>query len=717
MEKQKLKILLVQLPAPEFNFKKGWGNLPLAAGYLKAMAYKEGLLDVVDIEIFGVKDTNLSSDSRLIDLIVAKSPDMLGFSLYVWNSMRSLFIAEEVKKKLPNVKTVVGGPEVTLDTGYILENPTVDIGCIGEGEFTFIEIIKRILNQQNDYADIKGIFYRKAGNLVVAPAAKFIKDLDQIPSPFALGFINPKDYPVMLYQGSRGCLLRCSYCVFGLIPKRYFSAYRICEDVKVFLKNGIRTVRFIDSDFLSHPDFHEICERIKKINHEKKLNFLGSIYSESINGKKIDLLKECNFTHFEIGVQSTNLKTLKNIQRPAIQGTEILAKLEILQEKGWEGTYGIDLMVGLPKDTLQDVRKARTFFKKNKVKMIYSFVVAILPGTRLAKDAKQYGIKYDHFPPYRIIEADYISRDDIQKARTLFHQKSKPEFLASLANYYRAPFSQKENAKNTSKPLDNCINKVILELDASCQSADQLAQAGKRLSRMICSPFTPWFKSQNIEKNLSLIEAFLAPIVNSNPFLLWNIMLEADTIFSLEIIERVKKNIHTKEKEICYSKVPVNMGAIFPWHNNKSAKTQLKAISKSIPFYWAFNISSEHDWQREISNLFQEKYSSGILVDFDPMLQVDFIANALEFLAKESATLSKHIKYRNIAFNYVNTKDNIINKPHHMESIVSIDKNMDITSTLLPSKEIAVDVIEYQIRLRKIFEKNRARAIPEEHVV
>jgi hypothetical protein len=99
------------LPAPENAFQKHGGNVPLAAGYLKAMAYGENLLDKIDIEISGEKKTHLSGDARLIDLILARSPDMVGFSLYLWNSRRGSFIAREVKKRLPRIRITVGGPE------------------------------------------------------------------------------------------------------------------------------------------------------------------------------------------------------------------------------------------------------------------------------------------------------------------------------------------------------------------------------------------------------------------------------------------------------------------------------------------------------------------------------------------------------------------------------------------------------------------------------
>lgn len=91
--KKKLKVLLVQLPVPYFGLVNDFDNFPLAAGYLKAMAFKEGLLDKAEIEIADRECVNLPADAELVERIVSKSPQVLGFSMYIWNSVRSLYIA------------------------------------------------------------------------------------------------------------------------------------------------------------------------------------------------------------------------------------------------------------------------------------------------------------------------------------------------------------------------------------------------------------------------------------------------------------------------------------------------------------------------------------------------------------------------------------------------------------------------------------------------
>lgn len=718
---KKYKILLIQLPAPTLNFMKHWGNVPLAAGYFKAMAYKERLLNEVDIEILSEKDTNLSSDSRLIGLIISRSPDMLGFSLYNWNSIRSLFIAREVKKKLPNIKIIVGGPEVTLETKYILNNPVVSIGCVGEGEIAFVEIIKDIVKGKENHTNINGIFYRKSGAIIVTPPSEPIQDLNQIPSPFALGFINPKDYQTVCYESVRGCLFKCSYCATALKSMRYFSVDRICEDLKIILKSGKIWVRFIDSDFTLHPDHYEICEKMKEINSEKKLIFAISIHGGRIDKMSVDSLKECNCSDLGIGLQSIKPETLENIQRPPVDKAKFITGLSLLKEKGFK--YHVDIMIGLPNDTLHDLRKTSKFLKENKVREVVPFVLTVLPGTRLRRETKRYGIRYQRNPPYLLIETDYISKGEIEDAINLFKTKPRPAFGGNFISHNNLQYlglQKKGELINflKIKPLDNNICKLIVELDHTCQSKNQIGIMAKKLNRMLYQPFTIWFKSQNIEQNLPLIKSFILPIASSNPFLMWRVILETDNIPTLQTIEGVKGIIRTKEKilaDVCHSVVALAICTILPWKSNNRNSKLLSILRDIAPFFWSLNISSDDDWRGEINNLSREKYGSGILIDFDQKSNMGFIIKVLKFIYKKTKTKSKDIFFRNFSIDYLQkliaqkeeSKDISIILPQRedIESIVSFDKNMNISSALASSNETVMDLVECQMSCQKVLKR------------
>src|SRR4051812_32194469 len=134
----RLRVLLMQLPVPN-NPEL---NIPLAAGYLKAYASALGLDASTDIELLPRYLADWGGDGLLVNTIIARQPDVVGVSLYTWNSERSLDIIRRVKERLPGLRVVVGGPEVQKDNLWVLQHPAIDVAVVGEGEQTFVDLLR-----------------------------------------------------------------------------------------------------------------------------------------------------------------------------------------------------------------------------------------------------------------------------------------------------------------------------------------------------------------------------------------------------------------------------------------------------------------------------------------------------------------------------------------------------------------------------------------------
>ncbi|MHB9156048.1 MAG: B12-binding domain-containing radical SAM protein, partial [Endomicrobiales bacterium] len=401
-KKRKLKVVLVQLPGPNLGLLYDQDNILLSSGNLKAMAYKEGLLEQAEIEIMGAREMRVFSDAVLVEAIVSRSPDLIGFSLNFRTSLRSLYVASEVKKRLPRVKVIVGGPEVTLDSGYIMECPSVDIGAIGEGEETFCDIIRHALAGNDDYADIRGIFYRRNGGTIVNEKRELIKDLNDVPSPYLLGYLDPLDYRKVYLENTRGCRNRCSYCLRAGTYSGHFATERLGRELEAIAEKGGRSVAFCDCSFIDSPNFKEICEQIKAVRKKYDVQFFGFAYAEHLTEEKADLLKECGFHAMEVGLQSANTETLRAVSR-GIAHDRFVKGVKLLEERGIY--YNTDIIIGLPGDTLNDFKQTLRFIEENKLKNVCTLQLWVLPGTQLRRDAEKFGIRYHKEPPYEIINA------------------------------------------------------------------------------------------------------------------------------------------------------------------------------------------------------------------------------------------------------------------------------------------------------------------------
>ena len=123
---KKIKVLLANITSHTLNlnrFREVCENVPLACGCLKAYALASGLDREVVIDILPQSLADLGGDQGIISYISEKHYDIVGFSLYQWNALRSLHLARQVKKKNPAVRIIAGGPEVSPLSEYLLPEP------------------------------------------------------------------------------------------------------------------------------------------------------------------------------------------------------------------------------------------------------------------------------------------------------------------------------------------------------------------------------------------------------------------------------------------------------------------------------------------------------------------------------------------------------------------------------------------------------------------
>src|SRR6266436_1177157 len=163
MSPAKRTILLVQLPIPPLGPSPIRGNVPLAAAYLKLYAEGKGLGPFYDIDILPTEQVNTLGDHALVAALAECDPWMVGFTCYVWNIERTLWIARELKQRQPQVRIVLGGPEITADNAWVLETPDYDFAAIGEGEQTFAQLLLGLLGDDVPPVPIPGLYVPAAG--------------------------------------------------------------------------------------------------------------------------------------------------------------------------------------------------------------------------------------------------------------------------------------------------------------------------------------------------------------------------------------------------------------------------------------------------------------------------------------------------------------------------------------------------------------------------
>ncbi|HEY6911963.1 MAG TPA: radical SAM protein [Myxococcales bacterium] len=397
------KLRLVQLPVPPPAALAATGNVPLAAGCLGVAARVHGLEKDVAIEVVEPAVTDALGDSLLADHIARDEPDFVGFSLYLWNSERSLHLAREVKRRSPRTRVLVGGPEVGPDNASLLQQGGADVAVTGEAEHTLARIVSALLRGDSP-AGIEGVSVRgPLGFSAFAPQAPASFPLADYPSPYLEGLLPVDPRRSTYVETVRGCRSHCTFCFY---PRSSGSALRVLDVpgsaglVAGLRERGAREVVFLDPTFNHRPGFEPLLDALAAINRDRALTFFAEVRAEGLTKEHARKLKLAGFDRLEIGLQSVNRETLKRVRRggsPAM----VAEAARMLHDQGIE--LLVDLIVGLPGDTPDDVLRGMDFLEENGLaREAQVFPLSLLPGTAMRATAGEDGVLFDPAPPYRV---------------------------------------------------------------------------------------------------------------------------------------------------------------------------------------------------------------------------------------------------------------------------------------------------------------------------
>lgn len=359
-------------------------------------------------------------DSDIVAAIIKSSPGMVAFSCYVWNIRKILRVCYLLKQMNPSVKVVLGGPEASPCAEEILAgNKCIDFVVRGEGEVTFAELADTVSLGRQDFAFIKGLSFRTSKVIIHNLDRPHLVDLEMIPSPFLSGLVNLKDKNIVdvPLETTRGCMFRCHYCYYHKnFPKvRYFSLSRVERELKLILSHKPHEVYLMDATFNANP------ARAKKIlrmfiKYNKGANLHVELKAELVDEEMARLLWRAKAYNIEIGIQSTNQKTLVAINR-SFQKEKFARGIGFLNR--YKLYYEIQLIDALPYQSYRDLLKSLDWLYALHPAKVIIFRLAMLPGTVLRQRAADYGIRYHRTAPYNASASNMMTRFDMQRIERL----------------------------------------------------------------------------------------------------------------------------------------------------------------------------------------------------------------------------------------------------------------------------------------------------------
>lgn len=385
----------------------------LAIRCLKAYSEKD-----FDIELaeYTIKDPVMNIVSDLFQ----RQPDVIGFSCYIWNIEETIKVIDIVKKIMPEVTIVLGGPEVSYDTDYWMKRlVNVDFIVMGEGEETFHHLLQTIEGDRK-FHFVYGIAYRKQDEVIINPGRpKSI--LAELPSPHRF----PEDIPhlgkrVVYFETSRGCPFSCQFCLSSIeVGVRYYDIERTKADILYLIENGAKLIKFVDRTFNIKRDYAlEMFEFLIK-NHGGCV-FQFEITADIMRPEVLDYLSKNappGIFRFEIGVQSTNDPTNELVKRR--QNFAKLSRTVTMIKESGKIDQHLDLIAGLPLEDYDTFRKTfNDVFALGPEELQLGFL-KMLRGTGLRIDAEKYNYTYMDHAPYEILSSDVLPFSDIVRLKRL----------------------------------------------------------------------------------------------------------------------------------------------------------------------------------------------------------------------------------------------------------------------------------------------------------
>ena len=412
--------LLVQLPIPPPGPRPIEGNVPLAAAYLKLFAKRCGLGHGVSIlgwqiEILPARLCNRLGDQALVAAILERRPQLVGFTCYLWNIQRTIWIAEQLKARAPGtpgrpeIRILLGGPEITADNQWVLQQPAIDLAVIGEGEQTFVDLLAA-LDAGRSTEGIPGLWNRGGSLPSPRPA---LTDLDLISSPYLEGILDAAEEQTMLMETSRGCRYRCKFCYY---PKSYDAIYRMSAgqieaNLRHARQRGVKEIFLLDPTLNQRPDFAAFLRLLAQGNRDRQFTFSAELRAEGIRAETARLLREANFQEVEVGLQSIDAEAQKLMGRHvSLEAFERGARAML--DEGLR--VRVDLILGLPGDTVDSVRRGLEYLDRQRpFSELQVFNLSILPGTAFRQTAGDLGLEYQPRPPYYVLKTPTLDLEDL----------------------------------------------------------------------------------------------------------------------------------------------------------------------------------------------------------------------------------------------------------------------------------------------------------------
>ena len=349
--------------------------------------------------VIGAKTTDL------VERILAHGPRIVGFGVYIWNVEETTRLVAMLKRVAPDVAIVLGGPEVSHETGEQEIVKLADYVVTGWGDVTFPKLCREILDGP------KPIMKVHAG---VQPP------MEDIALPYSLYSEEDIAHRTLYVEASRGCPFKCEFCLSSLDKTAWpFPLDTFLAELELLYSRGARLFKFVDRTFNLNVKTSLRIMQFFLDKIEAAPNDPVYAHFELVPDHLPEALKEtiakfpAGALQFEIGIQSFNPEVQSLVSRR--QNNEKAAENIRWLTRHSTAHLHVDLIAGLPGEDVASFARGFDHLVSLGAEEIQFGILKRLRGTPIIRHTQDFGMVYDPYPPYTVLATNRIDFATMQR--------------------------------------------------------------------------------------------------------------------------------------------------------------------------------------------------------------------------------------------------------------------------------------------------------------
>ncbi|MFT6248934.1 MAG: radical SAM superfamily enzyme YgiQ (UPF0313 family) [Cognaticolwellia sp.] len=337
----------------------------------------------------------------IVEQILEVKPDIVGFGVYIWNIVETTNVVSLLKVIAPEIKIVLGGPEVSYETEQQAIVRCADYVLTGPADLSFYQLCKDIINE-------------------TAPDRKIINSkpvaLAELELPYQYYTDEDLKHRLLYVEASRGCPFKCEFCLSSLDKTSDpFELTLFLEQMEVLYQRGARNFKFIDRTFnLNINTTMQIMQFfLDRMTDDLYLHF--EVVPDHLPRKLKELLTQFpeGSLQFEIGIQTFNTQVQKNISR---KQNNAKSKDNLIWLKDNTNAHiHADLIFGLPGETFDTFKDSFNQLYHCRPHEIQMGILKRLKGSPIIRHTEAFDLRFNPLPPFNILSTDRVSFTTMQR--------------------------------------------------------------------------------------------------------------------------------------------------------------------------------------------------------------------------------------------------------------------------------------------------------------